>query len=115
MNTAGFMKLTSYANYSKTAITGLVTRALPAPLLGGGFRREAVFEQAAAGVRRLDGWLGVGEFTRRDWAGRLPAVALAGSILTGYAWLAGLPPLDLRWALVLALAAAALGRFSDSN
>jgi hypothetical protein len=106
MNIAGFMKLTRYAN------TRAITRALPAPVLGG-LRREAVFEQAAAGVRRLDGWLGVGDFTRRDWAGRLPAVALAGSILTGYAWLAGLPPLDVRWVLVLALAAAALGRFSD--
>jgi hypothetical protein len=70
---------------------------------------------AGGTLRRLDAWLGVSQTAGRQWRERLPAVAAASLVLTGYAWSAGLKPVDLRLALVLGLSAAVLGRFTDSE
>jgi hypothetical protein len=81
-------------------LSGPVSQPLPADL-------------AAEGLRRLDAWLGLSRTARREWGERLPAVIAASLALTGYAWSAGLKPIDLRAVLFLALLTAVVGYYSE--
>jgi hypothetical protein len=94
----------------------LIQNASPTPADRAGlFQFGTPALQISRPLYRLDRWLGLSRFTQREWSSRLPAVAAAGVALAAYAWGAGLEPISLPLTLLLGLAAAIVGLYSDSK
>jgi hypothetical protein len=95
----------------RIALAPVQGAALPRPLAWPVLRPV----DGAQVLRRLDAWLCLSRITQRRWSERLPAVGAASLMLTAYASFSGANPVDVRWAIGLGLAAAALGLHTDSE